>query len=693
MRTGFYFLTFVSLIFICNSSAQIVGRLVDENGDGLYEVTVDAHLGNDMYSSTTDTDGNFTILTMVSVEDEILPEGYLVSDNYPNPFNPKTRINIALPQKSQVDVHIYNLLGQQVRETISEVFDAGINSLDLELNGLANGIYLARISIAQKYSVTKKLMLIYGSQHLSTLGGSDFSLGKSNSLIQSITEIQIDSLVAYNSIIGRKVFTQLPTYSGQTLDLGNFEFARYCVGVATVTYEGKVYNTVLIGNHCWLKENLDVGTMIQSTASGFQQTDNGTIEKYCYDNDPANCETYGGLYEWPEAMQYTTTQGTQGICPNDWHIPTLGELEELETIVDDNANALIAGTGLGINTSGFSALLAGWRVGNGSFHDLGSFTYFRSSTNAFAMRLLNHGSIFLYGYDKDYGYSVRCVKVLVTTNNPPNIPSNSFPPDNDVGVSTTARLIWRCSDPDGDPLTYDVYFGTSSNPPLYQSGISSTYVNPGSLNENTTYYWKIVAKDNNGGTTEGSVWSFETGNGGGSECGNPITYAGKTYNTVQIGNQCWLKENLNYAVNNSWCYAHNTSNCETYGRLYPWQVAMNGSTSPGAQGICPNGWHIPTLSDFEELKTTVNSDGNALKAIGQGSGSGAGTNTSGFSALLAGRGSSNSFQDLGRWTFFWSSTEFSNDFANSMTLYDNSSYIILTDFNKGNGFSVRCVKD
>ena len=45
-------------------------------------------------------------------------------------------------------------------------------------------------------------------------------------------------------------------------------------------------------------------------------TNNGIIEKYCYDNNPANCAIYGGLYQWNEMMQYTTQQGAQGICPN-----------------------------------------------------------------------------------------------------------------------------------------------------------------------------------------------------------------------------------------------------------------------------------------------------------------------------------------------------------------------------------------
>ena len=88
---------------------------------------------------------------------------------------------------------------------------------------------------------------------------------------------------------------------------------------ATVQYEGKTYNTVLIGNQCWLKENLDVGTRINLNQS---PTNNGIIEKYCYNDNPTNCDTYGGLYKWDEAMQYTTTEGAIGICPSGWHIPS-----------------------------------------------------------------------------------------------------------------------------------------------------------------------------------------------------------------------------------------------------------------------------------------------------------------------------------------------------------------------------------
>lgn len=104
-----------------------------------------------------------------------------------------------------------------------------------------------------------------------------------------------------------------------------------CPGIPTVNYNGKTYNTVQIGNQCWLRENLNVGIMINNSQD---QTDNGIIEKYCYENNNGNCDTYGGLYQWGEIMEYISVPGTNGICPDEWHIPTDEEFKILEGNVD-----------------------------------------------------------------------------------------------------------------------------------------------------------------------------------------------------------------------------------------------------------------------------------------------------------------------------------------------------------------------
>jgi|GEM_PF-2500414 len=98
--------------------------------------------------------------------------------------------------------------------------------------------------------------------------------------------------------------------------------------------------------------------------------------------------------------------------------------------------------------------------------------------------------------------------------NVPDIPSNPYPANNSINVDLNADLNWTCSDPDGDRLIYDVYFGTTSTPPLLSLGQSDSDFELGALEPNTTYYWKIVAKDVNptGGskTTSGPIWSFTT---------------------------------------------------------------------------------------------------------------------------------------------------------------------------------------
>ena len=121
---------------------------------------------------------------------------------------------------------------------------------------------------------------------------------------------------------------------------------------------------------------------------------------------------------------------------------------------------------------------------------------------------------------------------------------------------------------------------------------------------------------------------------------------------------------------------------------------MQYATTPGAQGICPVSWHIPTNVEFQACSTAVQGDGNALKSTDQGASGGIGTNTSGFSALLVGcRGDNGTFLDLGNFIFFWSSTEFDAANVNCMFLNNSGSSINYIPNNKQWGFSVRCVKD
>jgi uncharacterized protein (TIGR02145 family) len=192
-----------------------------------------------------------------------------------------------------------------------------------------------------------------------------------------------------------------------------------CPGIPTIKYAGNTYHTIQIGSQCWLKENLNVGVMINSAKD---QTNNRIIEKYCYQNDPANCSKYGGLYQWNEAMQYSPdTLKVKGICPSGWHLPDTSEFNKLSSAVNKNSKSLKAvgqgdGAGVGTNISGFSALLSGSRNLNGVFYGIKSYTYFwisiiANSIDAFDL-YLNHGTGNIYQSDsnENYGLCVRCIK-------------------------------------------------------------------------------------------------------------------------------------------------------------------------------------------------------------------------------------------------------------------------------------------
>ena len=112
--------------------------------------------------------------------------------------------------------------------------------------------------------------------------------------------------------------------------------------------------------------------------------------------------------------------------------------------------------------------------------------------------------------DNEGTSNIITVTINEAVGNPPNPPSNPNPEENATDVSINTDLSWSCSDPDGDPLTYDIYFGTSSTPPLVNSGQSETTYAPGTLDFEETYYWKIKAYDDHDNPTTGEIWEFTT---------------------------------------------------------------------------------------------------------------------------------------------------------------------------------------
>jgi uncharacterized protein (TIGR02145 family) len=102
-----------------------------------------------------------------------------------------------------------------------------------------------------------------------------------------------------------------------------------CNGISKVTINEQTYTTIEIGDQCWLRENLNVGIMLNHSSTA---TDNNIIEKYCLNDLEENCTKYGAMYLWDEALAYNPDDST-GICPEGWHIASLAEWQELEQYI------------------------------------------------------------------------------------------------------------------------------------------------------------------------------------------------------------------------------------------------------------------------------------------------------------------------------------------------------------------------
>lgn len=208
------------------------------------------------------------------------------------------------------------------------------------------------------------------------------------------------------------------------------ESSEVCL-VPSVDYGGDTYTTITIGTQCWMKQNMNVGTQIGASTA---QTNNSTIEKYCYSDDSSNCtdpnppntQPDGGFYRWDEAMQYSTASGARGICPSGWHIPTDSEWYTLENHLKDTGqtcstsrsgyDCASAGTKLRSGgMSGFEGNLAGY-VNNDSFTDRGATGVWWSSSEsgsaAFIRQIVDSNNMTGRGtvVKSQGGLSVRCIQ-------------------------------------------------------------------------------------------------------------------------------------------------------------------------------------------------------------------------------------------------------------------------------------------
>ena len=321
-------------------------------------------------------------------------------------------------------------------------------------------------------------------------------------------------------------------------------------------------------------------------------------------------------------------------------------------------------------------------------------------------------------YGNDFSFETAHTPPTVTTTAVTNTTTTTASSGGNVllqgGENVTAKgVCWNTS---GTPTISDSYTTNGIGLGSFTSSITG-------LRANTTYYVRAYAT-NSLGTSYGEEMIFKT------YTATVTDVDGNVYNTVTIGTQVWMAENLKttkyadgtvitsgttisyigYTDKYYFIYQNDPNYKNTYGVLYSWAAATNGissSTNPsGVQGVCPTGWHVPSNAEKTQLITYLGGSdvaGGKLKEIGtthwQSPNTGA-TNESGFTGLGTGGFYYQSayrynYMLIGQGGWIWTATEGTNitsAYAINFGYSSNVAAIDNTD-NKGDGESVRCVKD
>lgn len=445
-------------------------------------------------------------------------------------------------------------------------------------------------------------------------------------------------------------------------------------GPMTDTRDGKTYRTVVVNGQLWMAENLNY--------SG-----NNVGKAPCYNNRDSLCAQFGRLYSRDAAMddsrcEYLSScdlgEGPiQGICPDGWHIPTVEEMEDLVNFVGDYAPRYKSMGSTwsyndGTDTYGLSFLGAGNWDSDDGFEDIHRYEVtWAYAPDTYQHYLLLGGSnaiVEVMSYkDSEYYSSVRCVKGKA---NP--VSSSSY-------SSSSARS------------SSSSYSSSSSS---YRS--SSSYYTSVWSSENPSSSFSISSKEDlfNPSLTYGTMTDPRDG---------------KTYKTIEFNGQTWMAENLNFSDSSivplleghNTCYHEKESECELMGRLYSRDAAMNSSSCAFGrscslgdgtiQGICPDGWHVLTYSEAQNLVNYVESDEDKIRSHYGWGASAVGTNDYGLSFVATGSWEAGNYDSRGGFSYTWT---YYNGYSNQYYLLVKYNDVSISSYSsKEVYFPVRCIKD
>lgn len=387
--------------------------------------------------------------------------------------------------------------------------------------------------------------------------------------------------------------------------------------------DGQVYKTVVVNGQTWMAENLN-----------YARHKGG--ESFCFNMDTAYCELYGRLYARDVAMDTSVcyykfpcelgSKPVQGVCPSGWHIPSYNEALSLAYFVEGKSSALRSAKGWkptvppGTDIYGLSFVGTGalWPNNGTSFKSMGTAGYiwvYEPSTNSSYLSL-NGESVSVSGFTTfPVHLPVRCIA------------------DKAPASSSSAKSSSSSVSSSSVKSSSSVSSSSFSSSSVSSSSAKSSSSESSSSEESSSSFDKTVLFNSSlsyGEMTDGRD--------------------GKTYKTIDVDGKTWMAENLNFADSsklpilegNNRCYDDDPGECAAFGRLYSREAALNDSkctchneacpsTSGTAQGVCPDGWHIPSKSEAQQLENSVNQSSNKLKSSYGWNGGKAGTNEKGTS--------------------------------------------------------------
>ena len=647
-----------------------------------------------------------------------------LSQNNPNPFNGTTSARLHVYEPGEVMIEITDMTGRVVVADNHLSPKPGFHDIRISLSG--QGLYFLTARQNGKTASVKMVSNGGGSgnkiEYMGAVDANDYSprqtkSGTRGNTTNPFTPGDKMEYVGYAMLNGEEVeswhVTQMQETS-QTMALvfggGAVIDEKSCPGTPTVTdHEGNVYATVQIGSQCWMRDNLRTTTSPSTgtyliPAVGTDHTETGK-QAYWYNNDSATYapQNYGLIYNWNAAVDtFNTAYGEtsvnasgnavnvsftgnrRGICPAGWHLPSDADWTTLTVYVSRQSEYQCDGN------SGFIAKA------------LASITGWITSSSTCGV-----------GNDQ-------------STNNATGF--SAVPAGDGVGssfeVAGEGATFWSSSQSEEASWNAWYRYLGSNHANVYRA----TYFK--------SYGFSVrCLRDNNGDTTQTQPTVVVDS----KSCAATPTvtdHEGNVYATVQIGTQCWMRDNLrttHYSDGTSislgsspsttvayrYCPSSNCSNVSTYGYLYNWKAIMHNSSSSssnpsGVQGICPVGWHVPSDAEWTQLISHVNIPqymctiySGIAKALASTTGwntisitcavgnDQSTNNATGFGVLPAGNYYGSSYNDFGDGAYFWSCSQ---DESNSSSAWNRSLYYSSADVyrycsTKENGFSVRCLRD